>query len=449
MRRLLLGVIGHVDHGKTALVRALTGTDTDRLAEEKRRGISIVLGFAHFAAGGAEIDLIDMPGHERFVRTMIAGATGIDGVLLVVAANEGVRPQTVEHVQIASLLGITRAVIAVSKVDLAAPADAAAVGLATARLAASAGLDAPAPVFTSAARSEGIAALRAAILSRLQGNVEPPDDGFGWLPIDRAFSRAGHGTVVTGTLRRGALSVGEELALLPARLPGAVRPVRVRTLQVHGAAVASARPGQRVAVNLRGIEAASVARGDALATPGLLRPARWLSVALHLLPDAPALATGAQVQLLAGTTEVAARLRLLDRDALEPGNTVPAQLQCALPVAVPARERFVIRAASPARTLGGGRVLDAEAARLRRHAPAVLRRLAALATEAPTQTLAREMAEAGAEGRLLADLARLVGLAPARTIGGARRRAGADGTRRGGRSAGVRGAAACAARAVR
>ncbi len=416
MRRLLLGVIGHVDHGKTALVRTLTGTDTDRLAEEKRRGISIVLGFAHFAQGEAEIDLIDMPGHERFVRTMIAGATGIDGVLLVVAANEGVRPQTVEHVQIAALLGIKRAVIAVSKADLASPADAAAVCVEAARLAASAGLDAPAPVLTSATQGEGIAELRAAILSRLEGAAAPPDDGFSWLPIDRAFSRAGHGTIVTGTLRRGALSVGEELALLPARSPSGGRPVRVRALQVHGAAVASAAAGQRVAVNLRGVEAASVARGDALAAGGLLRPAAWLSVMLRLLPDAPELASGARVQLLAGTAEVAARLRLLDRDVLESGGTAPAQLQCAVPVALPSRERFVIRAASPARTLGGGRVLDAEATRLRRHASAVLRRLAALAAETPGQTLGREIAEAGAAGRSLADVAHRVGLSPARAM---------------------------------
>ncbi len=410
--RGVLGVIGHVDHGKTALVRALTGMETDRLAEEQRRGISIVLGFAHFAAGDAEIDLIDMPGHERFVRTMIAGATGIDGVLLVVAANEGVRPQTVEHIQIAGLLGLRRAVVAVSKADLVTEAEAVTAGEAAARLAAEAGLSPSAPVLTSALRGEGIASLRGAILADLADAAAPRiEDGFAWLPVDRSFSRAGHGTIVTGTLRHGGIAAGEELELLPQG-----RPVRVRGLQVHGQSVTSAAPGQRVAVNLRGIEADAVARGDALAMPGHLLPAQWLSVTLRLLPDAPELRSGARVQLLLGTTESSARLRLLDRETLAPDETAAAQLHCAVPVAVPARERFVIRAASPARTLGGGHVLDADATRLRRHAAPVLRRLAALAAETPAQTLAREVAEAGAAGRALSELSRLVGLSPARAM---------------------------------
>ncbi|HEX4261317.1 MAG TPA: selenocysteine-specific translation elongation factor [Acetobacteraceae bacterium] len=414
--RGVLGVIGHVDHGKTALVRALTGMETDRLAEEQRRGISIVLGFAHFAAGDAEIDLIDMPGHERFVRTMIAGATGIDGVLLVVAANEGVRPQTVEHIQIAGLLGLRRAVVAVSKADLVTQAEAVMAGEAAARLAAEAGLSPGVPVLTSALRGEGIAALRGAILGDLADAAAPRiEDGFAWLPVDRSFSRAGHGTIVTGTLRHGGIAAGEELELLPQGRPVG-RPVRVRGLQVHGQSVTSAAPGQRVAVNLRGIEADAVARGDALAMPGHLLSAQWLSVMLRLLPDAPELRSGARVQLLLGTTESSARLRLLDRETLAPDETAAAQLHCAVPVAVPARERFVIRAASPARTLGGGHVLDADATRLRRHAAPVLRRLAALAAETPAQTLAREVAEAGAAGRALPELSRLVGLSPARAM---------------------------------
>jgi selenocysteine-specific elongation factor len=253
---MVAGVIGHVDHGKTALVRALTGMETDRLVEERRRGISIALGFAHFTSDDGVIDLIDMPGHERFVRTMIAGATGVDAVLLIVAANEGIKPQTVEHVDIAVLLGVRRAVIAVSKADLVSEQEAAAVARQTAAFAARVGLVATAPILTSATAGRGVGALKHALASAVREGAAPEDDGFPYLPVDRAFSLAGYGTVVTGTLRRGTLAVGDEVAAMPSALR-----VRVRALQVHGAAVRMASPGQRVAVNLRGVEPAQVRRG--------------------------------------------------------------------------------------------------------------------------------------------------------------------------------------------
>ncbi len=405
--RLLLGVIGHVDHGKTALVRALTGMETDRLPEEQARGISIALGFAHTSLGTTELDVIDMPGHERFVRTMVSGATGIDAVLLVVAATEGIKPQTVEHVDIAALLGLTRAVIAITKADLAPASRVADVAEEVAALAARAGLVAGPPVPTSVTSGAGMAALRAAIAA-LPG-APAADDGFPYLPIDRAFSIAGHGTVVTGTLRRGGLSAGEELELLPAGTP-----VRVRALQVHGTRVGTAAPGQRVAVNLRGVELAELGRGMALCGRGLLPPASWLSVQLRAVEGAAPLASGARLRLLFGTEEVDARLRLLDRDVLEGGAIAPAQLRCATPVAVPARERFILRIASPALTVAGGRILDAETVRARRHAAPVLARLAALAAATPPQIVARELAEAGLSGVALGRLARLAGVAPAR-----------------------------------
>ena len=397
-------MIGHVDHGKTALVRALTGMETDRLPEEKRRGISIALGFAHFVANGATIDLIDMPGHERFVRTMVSGATGIGAVLLVVAANEGIQAQTVEHVEIAALLGLRQAVLAVTKRDLATPERLAEVtrdGLALARCA---GLEVADAVAVSAARGEGIEALRAA-LARL-APADAREWGYPWLPVDRAFSIPGHGTVVTGTLRRGAIAAGDELVLSPSG-----EAVRVRGLQVHGEKVASAAVGQRVAVNLRAVSTAETARGVALTRPGALPPAEWLSVRLRAVASASGpLRDGARLRLLAGTLEVEASLRLLDRAELAPGESGPAQLRCAEPVALPAREAFILRVASPARTVAGGVVLDPQASRLRRRDLAVLERLERLAADSPERLVAREVAMSDASGRPVVALARLSGL---------------------------------------
>ena len=316
MRRLVLGVIGHVDHGKTSLVRALTGMETDRLPEEIKRGISITLGFAHARIGGGEVDFVDMPGHERFVRTMASGATGINAALLVVAANEGVMPQTREHVDIAGLLGVGQAVIAVTKADLVSPGELDATAREAAALVAAAGLAAAPPVPVSAVTGAGVEALKGAITAVWEGASAPDELGFAYLPVDRAFSVAGYGTVVTGTLRRGKLLAGDEIEIVPA-----ASPVRVRGLQVHGARVNEASPGQRVAVNLRGIEPAQVPRGTALATPGLLPASAWITVELRAVQEAPALATGARLVLLIGTEEVGARLRLLDRDALEPGES--------------------------------------------------------------------------------------------------------------------------------
>ena len=415
MRRLLLGVIGHVDHGKTALVRALTGTDTDRLPEERRRGISIALGFAHLRLGNDEIDIIDMPGHERFVRTMVSGATGIDAVLLAVAANEGVKPQTVEHVDIAALLGITRALLVLTKTDLVSAEEAAAAAETLAGFAAKAGLRPVAPpILTSALAGTGLDTVRAVLATAVADDVDRADAGFAYLPVDRAFSIAGHGTVVTGTLRRGRLRSDSEIEIVP-QGPRGIGRVRIRALQVHGRAVTSAAPGQRVAVNLRGVEAADVPRGVALAEPGLLTPADWLSVQLAAVAGAPPLRTGMTLQLLFGTEEVAARLRLLDRETLEPGQIALAQLHAVRPVMLPARERFILRVASPAATVAGGQVLDPAARRLRRHASRINVHLQALADASGDMILSRAIESAGGAGLTLRQLARLAGLSPART----------------------------------
>ncbi len=278
MMRMVVGVIGHVDHGKTALVRALvralTGMETDRLAVEQRRGISIALGFAHLMAQGVAVDLIDMPGHERFVRTMVSGATGVDAVLLVVAANEGIKPQTVEHLDITGLLGLGRVVVAVSKVDLVDAARAEAAAQEVSMLARDAGLTVCGTVLTSASTGQGIDALRAALAAAVAPRPTGAEDGFPYLPIDRVFSVPGHGTVATGTLRRGPLAVSDDVALAPGG-----RAVRLRGLQVHGSRTSVAQPGQRVAANLRDVEPGQIARGAVL-RPEFDRTVAGVSAAL-------------------------------------------------------------------------------------------------------------------------------------------------------------------------
>ena len=411
-RRLTIGMIGHVDHGKTALTRALTGMETDRLPEERRRGISIELGFAHFSLGGAEVDVIDMPGHERFVRTMIAGATGVDAALLVVAADEGVKPQTREHVDIAGLLGVRQVLVAVSKADLAAPEECAAIGAEAASLARAAGLTVTStPLAVSARTGAGLDELRAALLEALAQAMEPEDAGFAWLPVDRAFSVAGHGTVVTGTLRRGTLRATDEVELVPEG-----RILRIRGLQIHGEKVDQAFPGQRVAINLRAAEPSDLPRGVALATPGLLKPSLWLDVSLRAVASAPELRNGARIVLLFGSAEVEARLRLLDRDMLAPNEAALTQLRLSAPASIPARESLVLRMRSPDITVAGGHVLDPESRRQRRRTPSVLRRLEALSGAAPETVVFRELEAAGMSGSAVARLARLAGIAPSRTL---------------------------------
>lgn len=395
-RTLTVAVIGHVDHGKTALVRALTGIETDRLKEERERGISIVLGFAPLVLDAGTIDLIDVPGHENFVRTMIAGAGGVDAVLLVVAANEGVKPQTVEHLAIARLLGVRRGLAVISKVDLAdgRPAMEEAVALMARNR-----IVGPA-IGASALTGEGVAEIRGALAVLTKGAPSPADCGFCHLPVDRVFSLPGHGTVVTGTLRRGPIAVGDTVAVVPGGLAA-----RVRGLELHGRPVASAPPGRRVAVNLRGVARETVPRGSSLATPGSLRPATWLDVAVTAL-DA-ALIDGAELVLLTGTQETPALLRVLGKREVPPGTEAVAQLRCRRSVCAAAGDAFILRRASPPATLGGGRILD-PASRRRRRDHALAAYLSGLVGATPEQVVAARLASGPAP---VAELARLAGVA--------------------------------------
>src|SRR5512137_3059206 len=307
MQRVVIGTAGHVDHGKTALVKALTGVDTDRLAEERRRGITIELGFAHLALpDGSVAGVVDVPGHERFVRAMAAGAGGIDLVVLVVAADEGVMPQTREHLDICRLLGVRQGLVAVTKSDLLPTLGADWLPLLRDELAAATAgsfLEGAPVIPCSTVTGEGLPALREA-LGRLAAGVAPrPADGPLLLPIDRAFTLRGFGTVVTGTILSGSISEGEQLALQPAA-PGR-EPLRVRTLQVHGAPVKQALAGQRTAVNLPGLEAGEVSRGQALTRAGVVPASSLLDAEVTLLAAAPrAQRHRARLLLHVGTAQV-------------------------------------------------------------------------------------------------------------------------------------------------
>jgi selenocysteine-specific elongation factor len=354
-RPLTLGTAGHIDHGKTALVAALTGTDTDRLAEERRRGISIELGFAELdLGGGRSLSVVDVPGHERLVRTMVAGASGIDLFMLVVAADDGVMPQTREHVAVLRALGVDRGIVALTKTDLA---DAAA--RATASEQARALLPDAQLIEVSARTGAGLDELKAA-LARLATETRPSSDAVegAEIPIlhaDRVFTLHGIGTVVTGTLQGGPIGRGDPVEVLPGGLRG-----RARSVETHGRPVERGAPGQRVAVNLAGVDRSAVDRGDLITSPGSeLRPSYRLDVELSLEPDAGDLG-GERVQVHHGTRDAPARVVTLGAGR--------AQLRLESPLIARAGDRFVVRRIAPPDTLGGGAVLDPSP---RRHGPHV------------------------------------------------------------------------------
>jgi selenocysteine-specific elongation factor len=410
--RAVLGVVGHVDHGKTTLVRALTGQETDRLPEEQRRGISIALGFAHMRAEpDLEVDLIDMPGHERFVRTMIAGATGVDAILLVVAANEGIKPQTIEHVDIAALLGLRRAVVAISKSDLVGTDQAERLALAIAQLLERRGLKAAVPVRTSLPHRSGIEALRQALFALAAEQRGRTSDGIVYLPVDRVFGVAGRGPVVTGTLRGAAIRTGDYLELLPAG-----RSVRIKGLEVHGMSVDTVSPGQRVALNLRDIELGQLHRGMALTAPDALESSEWLTISLRAVEHAPRLTNGMRLRALLGTAELDVRLRLLDRDVLEGSSACFAQLRVAEPVALPAGEHVILRLVSPPQTVAGGKVLEPVTRRQPRRSGALLQRLEDLRSLTGSALLAAEVERAGPAGVALRTLSRVCALCLPRLV---------------------------------
>jgi selenocysteine-specific elongation factor len=354
MTSLVVGTAGHIDHGKSTLVRALTGIDPDRLKEEKARGITIELGFAHATIGGARVAFVDVPGHERFVRTMLAGVGGIDCVLLIVAADESVMPQTREHFDICRLLQIPRGIVVLTKADLADADMRALVRQDVAELVKGSFLDGAAVVEVSASTGEGLDALREAIAAQVAAVSGRPTTGAVRLPIDRVFTMKGFGTVITGTLVSGRLRVDDELQLQPSG-----RRVKVRGIQVHGAPAREASAGQRTAVNLAGAEVDQVERGGTLAPSGTLSVTRRIDTAIDLLPTAKPLKHGARVRLHHGTAEVLGRVSIAGTagDAA-PGTRFLARVRLETAAAVTRGDRFIIRAYSPPITIGGGTVID-------------------------------------------------------------------------------------------
>lgn len=410
---LALGVIGHVDHGKTSLVKALSGMETDRLKEERERGMSIVLGFAFIESAAGMIELIDVPGHENFVHTMIAGATGIDAALLAVDVREGVKPQTAEHLAITQLIGVRRGVVAVTKCDLAGQEERAAALARLRGLLKGSYLEQAPAVFVSVRSGEGLQELNAELGQLLNTRIAPPPSTRYYLPVDRAFSMAGSGTVVTGTLRLGCLRAGDEIELMPTGSRATVR-----QLQRHGRTVDQLLPGQRAGVNLKGVKLQEVKRGDVLASVGLLQTGTLLDVQLTLLPGRDkSLPDGQALRLLFGTTEVGTRVRLLSDAVLQPGQTGFAQLRTARPVAA-AGEPFILRSLSPPETIGGGRFIDPAAPRRRRSDPAVLARLQVLAHGSNEEVLAERLKAAGYGGIAIGALAALCGLTEEQALAG-------------------------------
>jgi selenocysteine-specific elongation factor len=410
---VVLGTAGHIDHGKTSLVKALTGIDTDRLKEEQRRGITIELGFAHLLLGEQRLGVVDVPGHERFIKSMVAGAGGIDLVMLVIAADEGVMPQTREHLDICQLLGVQRGLVALTKMDLV---DADWIKLVQDDLQktlAGTFLEGAPVVPCSATTGAGLEELRqviAAICSKLQ----PRDPrGLLRLPLDRVFSMKGFGTVVTGTLLSGTLALGQDVRVLPGGVDG-----KVRGIQVHGEAVEHAVAGQRTAVNLGGVERQAVARGEVLSHPGTLEPSLMIDVRLRLLPglrrDLPA---RARLLFHIGTRQQEASCILLDVPRLQAGQSALAQLRFDQPVVALPGDRFIVRGFQKLEnygtTIGGGEVLRVLSRRLRPRDEAELALLRRIASAEPLERVALELLGAGARGLSRAALQQRLPLTPA------------------------------------
>jgi selenocysteine-specific elongation factor len=407
MQHFVLGTAGHVDHGKTSLIKALTGTDTDRLKEEKERGITIELGFTSLSLpSGRTLGIVDVPGHERFVKNMVAGAAGIDLVLMVIAADEGVMPQTREHLQICTLLGITAGVVALTKTDL--------VEKDWLELVSSDVTDyledtflAGAPVIpVSAATGAGIPDLLECLDGAAGRLQERTDDGIFRLPIDRIFTMKGFGTVVTGTLISDRIGVGEEVQILPANISA-----RIRGIQVHGHTAEAAFSGQRSAINLQGIEKSTLERGNVVVRPQSVRPTKRLDVFLEYLDsNTRKLKNRTLARLHTGTTEIMARIILFQADELAPGEQGFAQLLLSQEDIVVAGDHFVLRSYSPVTTIGGGRILDPLPGKHKRKNEKILAGLRTLKDGSLTDKIAVVLERAGYEGIRIRDLAFRLGV---------------------------------------
>jgi selenocysteine-specific elongation factor len=378
MKHVVIGTAGHIDHGKSSLVLALTGTDPDRLLEEKARGITIDLGFAHTVEEGIALSFVDVPGHERFVRNMLAGVGGMDLVMLHVAADESVMPQTREHFDICRLLRVPAGLVAITKSDLSDPAMLDVVRLEIEELVAGSFLEGAPVLAVSARTGEGLPELRHTLASLAAAAATRPCEGPPRLPIDRVFSMKGFGTVVTGTLIGGRLRVDDELVLQPSG-----RAVKIRGLQVHGAPQPQAIAGQRVAVNVAGVDAVDFVRGETLTGGDCVSVSRHADVNIELLASAKPLRHGARVRFHQGTRELLGRVALPDAAELRPGAAGWARVHLEAPAVIVRGDRFIVRAYSPLATIGGGTVLDPLPPRRGVRTPAGIARFGRLSSREP------------------------------------------------------------------
>ena len=355
MKHFVLGTAGHVDHGKTALIKALTGIDTDRLKEEKERGITIELGFASLTLpSGQTLGIVDVPGHEKFIKNMVSGAAGIDLVMMVIAADEGIMPQTKEHLNICSVLGISKGIIALTKIDLVEKDWLKLVQSEIIEFLRGTFLEGAPIVPVSAIKQEGLTDLTRALETATSHINEKTDDGIFRLPVDRVFTMKGFGTVVTGTLISDHIKTGDDIQILPQNIT-----TRIRGIQVHNQTVEEARSGQRTAINLQGIEKSAIERGDVLVRPQTVWPSQRLDVLVEFLAsNSKNLKNRALVRLHTGTSEIIARIILLQKDELAPGQKNFAQLVLSEKDVVVSGDHFVLRSYSPITTIGGGQIID-------------------------------------------------------------------------------------------
>jgi selenocysteine-specific elongation factor len=386
----VVGTAGHIDHGKSTLVKALTSIDPDRLEEEKRRGMTIDLGFAYLdLASGRRVAIVDVPGHQRFLKNMLAGVHGMDAVIFVIAADEGPMPQTREHLAIIDLLGISHGVVVLTKTDLVDDAWLGLVREEVARVLTGSSLQRAPIIAASSTTGEGLDDVRRALDAELALTAPRPDLGRARLPVDRSFAMSGFGTVVTGTLVGGTLTHGADVVILPAGTRA-----RIRGLQQHNQPVEEARPGTRTAVNLSGLDHSQVRRGDVLALPGTMPMTRRLDARLSVLPEAAQPVRHRERLLMYhGTAEQMVEISLLERDELHPGEGGLAQLFAPDPVVALDGDRFILRLPSPAETVAGGVILDVAPRRHRRRDPVVLQALDARGKSDPAITAVLELSK--------------------------------------------------------
>ena len=407
MKQIILGTAGHIDHGKTTLIKALTGTDTDRLKEEKLRGITIELGFASLdLPSGQHIGIVDVPGHEKFVKNMVAGATGIDIVVMVIAADEGVMPQTREHMEICTVLGVKYGFVVLTKTDLV---DEEWLELAMEDVKdfiRGTFLEDTPVIPVSSKTGQGIPDF-IDTLDKLSAKIpDRTSSGLFRLPVDRVFTMKGFGTVITGSLISGRIQVGDTIMIYPSGITS-----KVRGIQVHNQSVNEAEAGMRTAINFQGLEKTSVNRGDVLANPGALTAGYMVDISLNFLSSNSKPAKNRMlVRLHTGTSEVLGNLILLDKEELPPGEATVAQLRIDSPLALIKDDRFVIRSYSPVRTIGGGNILNPIPQKHKRFKPEIIKGLKGLMDQSPESVISYHVDESGYQGVVFSDLKIMTGL---------------------------------------